>query len=612
MMVFMDGRKQSVVERAPKPDPIDPNIAAGGLAPCPAARAKIAMLPTASSMPSSGEGLSGIFASKEPNTFAESMARAPPLHGRRSVSSLSVASPNHGDGSHDAPRSASAMEGGDTTPNLPWLSGPPASNMKYKQHTMSEYQRVMQDFQHIKWGGLGADDNDEKKKARETRQRVLEYGKCVSQLNVQVIKQALPESALGAGHHDAPGSKLIPRKLTKEGELARLKRERALRFADQLWVRPDGQPVHGRSSVEPNAPLPSSTSPARRANTNHVMIPGPQLVEELHALEGRHREDYERIVAIKRQLGIQKLALPAIQSQQQDSGETGEGVEQVPPSAGEQPADAGTHSSDNAADSPHSTNAGSGKLPPFLRDDYREDDDDDNDEQRGGSNMFEEQREQLSVGEGHSPPASDRHVEGGSPVNSLKGSSASHSSQHHFPQSVSGNGAAAASGSPLDVVEHIDGAATVSAIEGDGDRSRPTSGRPVQQSPRSAPTRDGGAVRTPSASSHRSGGGDNDDVERLSVDAPNDGTDDNDVNGITAAASVPQFTESSPRHDNTSRPNSTTASPHPHPHDDDGEQHPHPLQGSASPLAALSRQTSSQQQLAVDDSDADLSVAHKI
>jgi hypothetical protein len=372
MMVFMDGPRKSIVERAPKPEPIDPQIAAGGLAPCPAARAKIAMLPTASSMPTTGEGLSGIFASKDAgNTFAESMSRAPPLHGRRSISALAMSSHNNGDSDGQLPRSASAMEGGDT-PHLPWLSEP-TNAKKYKEHTVNEYHRVMNDFQQIKWGGLGANDSDEKKRARATRQRVLDYGKCVSQLNVQIIKQSSPEDHQG----NVASSQPIPRKLTKEGELARLKRERALQFADQLWVRPDGQPAHGngRKSVEPQSgvvPAPSSQSPARRGN--HVMIPGPQLVEELHALEGRHREDYERILSIKRQLGIQKAALPQIHSSlegpSEDNARTTSREEDI-----ERVDEAAVMNRAATDDSPHS-NAG-GKLPAFLREDYREEDEDD-------------------------------------------------------------------------------------------------------------------------------------------------------------------------------------------------------------------------------------------
>ncbi|CUG93643.1 Hypothetical protein, putative [Bodo saltans] len=372
MMVFMDGPRKSIVERALKPEPIDPNIAAGGLAPCPAARAKIAMLPTASSMPSTGEGLSGIFASKDVgNTFAESMSRAPPLHGRRSISALSM-SPNHdGDGDgQQQPRSASAMEGGggDNTPQLPWLSEPTHAK-KYKQHTVNEYHRVMNEFQQIKWGGLGADDNDEKRKARAIRQRVLDYGKCVSQLNVQVIKQSAPEDhrhiGAGGGIVGSSSSQPIPRKLTKEGELAKLKRERALQFADQLWVRPDGQPAHGngRKSVE-LSPAPASQSPARRGNPNQVMIPGPLLVEELHALEGRHREDYERILSIKRQLGIQKAALPPISLSQEMPA-------RVENAQRDDEIDRTTMDGEQQSQS----DANSGKLPAFLREDYREEED---------------------------------------------------------------------------------------------------------------------------------------------------------------------------------------------------------------------------------------------
>jgi hypothetical protein len=391
MMVFMDGPRKSIVERAPKPEPIDPQIAAGGLAPCPAARAKIAMLPTASSMPTTGEGLSGIFASKDAgNTFAESMSRAPPLHGRRSISALAMSSHNNGDSDGQLPRSASAMDGGDATPHLPWLSEP-TNTKKYKEHTVNEYHRVMNDFQQIKWGGLGANDSDEKKRARATRQRVLDYGKCVSQLNVQIIKQASPEDHQG---NVASSSQPIPRKLTKEGELARLKRERALQFADQLWVRPDGQPAHGngRKSVEPQSgvvPAPSSQSPARRGN--HVMIPGPQLVEELHALEGRHREDYDRILSIKRQLGIQKAALPQIHSSLEgpsDGNARTTSREEVI----ERFDDSAVMNSAAMDDSPHS-NAG-GKLPAFLREDYREDDDDDVMAEAGG-NQYQDDNQQA-------------------------------------------------------------------------------------------------------------------------------------------------------------------------------------------------------------------------
>lgn len=345
MLVMMDARK-SIVERGPKPEPIDPNIAAGGLAPCPAARTKIAMLPTASSVQTSGEPLSGIFSANH-NSLGESVTRAPPTHGRRSVTSLGHHGSSPSDNNGLVPlRSASAMEG-ETQP--PWLPNQTdAAAPKYRQHTVHDYQRIMDDFQHIKWGGLGANDNEEKRRARETRKRVQDYGKCVSQLNVQMIKaqhnmQPSPQRSPGRAG-PAAQSQPIARKLTKEGELARLKRERALRFAEQLWVKPTS------SGPPSDAPIVPSSSPARvNHGRSNQLLPPPMLAQELHALEDRHREDYEKILSIKRQLGILASSAHPEEAEVVGAETSVNSTEEVPPEQG-----------------------GMRKLPSFLREDYGE------------------------------------------------------------------------------------------------------------------------------------------------------------------------------------------------------------------------------------------------
>lgn len=192
-----------------------------------------------------------------------------------------------------------------------------AEPTNYHAHDVKEYRKLQQQYITQRWGGLGFVDTDEQKQAREKRAKVHEYGNCVSLINAAILKASSPEPDAGGGGEAGNGGLLsekpsaaIQRKLTEEAEIAKLKRDRALNFYDNLDRRQRG----GRESVgvagRGSPALHMSPSPSRdREPFNDVqstpLAPEQQdALEQLQALLQKHRKDQEVMVRIKRELGM--------------------------------------------------------------------------------------------------------------------------------------------------------------------------------------------------------------------------------------------------------------------------------------------------------------------
>lgn len=330
--------RKSIVERLGQhekdlqsPPPMDASLAAGGLSPSPTSRSKISMLPSLNNL--SDGNISPIFgfsATAGYSTNQEASVSAPSpstaMFGRRATSiSPNVTRP---DGSTD-----------DDTTGVEHFAAQPT---KYQQHTYGEYKKMVNEYKNCKWGGLGPEETEEKRRARENRQKFLDYGKNVSQLNLQLVQQlqqAVSPSPQGRGSPPLKQSAMIQRRLTDEAELGRLKRERMMMFtANLLQKDPKGTGLSpARGFVTPSPTLldavsessdahaqpvatigelhmttgPTSQSGAIQTSLHyqsfspqHVSPPPPQSLQELKALEDKHRQDYEKILQIKRQLGV--------------------------------------------------------------------------------------------------------------------------------------------------------------------------------------------------------------------------------------------------------------------------------------------------------------------
>jgi hypothetical protein len=192
---------------------------------------------------------------------------------------------------------------------LAGVFAPPAN---YHAYDVKEYRKLQQQYANQRWGGLGFVDSDEQKAAREKRARVFEYGKCVSQINAAILKAYTPEpDAVGGSSQQASDSSnparsaAITRKLTEDGEIAKLKRDRAIHFFDKLtdskWKLP----------VVKAPTLHASPSPSRDREPFTEECDAPKLLPEqrealdqLQDLMEKHRRDYDTMIRMKRELGM--------------------------------------------------------------------------------------------------------------------------------------------------------------------------------------------------------------------------------------------------------------------------------------------------------------------
>ena len=185
----------------------------------------------------------------------------------------------------------------------------------YEQHGFRDYLKMVDDYQHHRFGGLGAEDNEEKRKLREARQKMFQYGDAVTSVNA-VVRSTLaggeddprvsptssrrqppsggasPASSVKRANEAKSPSRLsIPeRKPTVDALLAIQKRERALMFAENYAPKPVSPRVKGLKS---QTPLPTGTKSSVAPDDYQLM-----------SLEEKHRRDLETIARIKKQLNL--------------------------------------------------------------------------------------------------------------------------------------------------------------------------------------------------------------------------------------------------------------------------------------------------------------------
>ena len=175
---------------------------------------------------------------------------------------------------------ASRRQGRGHVERMPVLVDHPVSG-EYHQHTLSEYKRMMKEVQTQRFGGLGAEDNEQKQAEREKRRKMSEYGKQVNAVNFAVLDQLMGDS-----WHNRP----IEKKLDTDAQLAKIKRERAKMYADA--VKPPVVSARKQSPPKAKTPQPGLSASARALDT------------DVESLEEKHRRDQEAIRRIKAQLNM--------------------------------------------------------------------------------------------------------------------------------------------------------------------------------------------------------------------------------------------------------------------------------------------------------------------
>jgi len=173
----------------------------------------------------------------------------------------------------------SRRQGRQHVERMPVLVDHPVAG-EYHQHTIGEYKRMLKEYQRQRFGGLGAEDNEQKQQEREKRRKMHEYGKQVNAVNFAVLDQLMGDS-----WHNRP----IEKKLDTDAQLALIKRQRAKMYADA--VKPPVVSARRGSPPKSKTPQPTMSESAR-------------ALETVETLEEKHRRDQEAIRRIKAQLNM--------------------------------------------------------------------------------------------------------------------------------------------------------------------------------------------------------------------------------------------------------------------------------------------------------------------
>jgi hypothetical protein len=159
---------------------------------------------------------------------------------------------------------------------------------KYTPYDIDDFRRINKP---VKMGGLGPNDSDEVRAARQLRERALEYAENNNRVNLVVLAAAEENVA----------KKPTGRQPSKEMQEVIDRRARAKEFAKNV-----PKPAVKRSSSEPPGGEDSCDSGERRQSAGGYgdgEIPKASN-EKLLELEARHQRDQEMIAAMKRQLGL--------------------------------------------------------------------------------------------------------------------------------------------------------------------------------------------------------------------------------------------------------------------------------------------------------------------
>ena len=154
---------------------------------------------------------------------------------------------------------------------------PPPLLGEYNAHTLKDYKKMKEEYNHQRWGGLGPNDSPTLQAERDRRRKMFEYGRSVNAVNFALMDE--PKDALYSKNSDC-----IPRSLSKEGRIGLAKRERALKYGAQF--------AHPKVQQKARTPQPGDVN--------------NQLAIELQRLLEKHHKDHAEIAKIKQMLDLEE------------------------------------------------------------------------------------------------------------------------------------------------------------------------------------------------------------------------------------------------------------------------------------------------------------------
>jgi hypothetical protein len=163
---------------------------------------------------------------------------------------------------------------------------------KYVPYSVEDFKKINKP---VRLGGLGPNDSDEIREARERRKQAIEYANNNNRVNLVVLAAA----------EDTVAKKPTGKQPSKEMQEVIERRERAKEFAKNVPRPKPRKEVH-EATLDDDVPgQDGKTGAAGRENGYGVEGDVPAASnEKLMELEERHRRDQEMIAAMKRQLGL--------------------------------------------------------------------------------------------------------------------------------------------------------------------------------------------------------------------------------------------------------------------------------------------------------------------
>merc|ERR1719502_2520488 len=163
---------------------------------------------------------------------------------------------------------------------------------KYTPYSVDDSRRINKP---VRMGGLGPNDSDEVRAARERREKAMDYANNNNRVNLVVLAAA----------DDTVAKKPLGRQPSKELQEAMERRQKMKEFAKNV-----PKPTVKKDS--PGESLDEFAARERGRRDDDSLADAPTASnEKLMELEARHQKDQEMIAAMKRQLGLASKPAPA-------------------------------------------------------------------------------------------------------------------------------------------------------------------------------------------------------------------------------------------------------------------------------------------------------------